>query len=160
MPPSHHWTRQQHQSPSRWFFAYRSIQSSLVLVTHLCLILSDPMGCVACQAPLSMEFSRREYWHGLPFPSPGDLPDSGIKPRSLALQADSLPSEPPGKPITYKHMHRQTCIDRDRHFPRLLLLNNNRIYLLVALYIRCFWWLFCFGYKHNFGDDFSIFIIC
>ena len=53
---------------------------------------------VARQVPLSMEFSRPEYWSGLPFPSPGDLPDPGIKPRSPALQADSLPSEPPGKP--------------------------------------------------------------
>jgi len=46
------------------------------------------------QAPLSMEFSRQEYWSGLPFPSPGDLPDTGIKPGSPALQADYLPSEP------------------------------------------------------------------
>ena len=53
---------------------------------------------VACQAPLSMGFSRQEYWSGLPFPSPGDLPDPGIEPRSPALQADDLPSEPPGKP--------------------------------------------------------------
>ena len=53
---------------------------------------------VACQAPLSMEFSRQQYWSGLPFPSLGDLPDLGIEPRSPALQADSLPSEPPGKP--------------------------------------------------------------
>jgi len=45
-----------------------------------------------------MEFSRPEYWNGLPFPSPGDLPNPGIKPRSPALQADSLPAEPPGKP--------------------------------------------------------------
>ena len=52
---------------------------------------------VACQASLSMEFSRQQYWSGLPFPSPGDLPDPGIKSRSPALQADSLPSEPPGK---------------------------------------------------------------
>ena len=52
---------------------------------------------VAYQAPLSMGFSRQEYWSGLPFPSPGDLPDSGIEPRSPALQADALPSEPPGK---------------------------------------------------------------
>ena len=44
-----------------------------------------------------MEFSRQDYWSGLPFPSPGDLSDPGIKPRSV-LQADSLPSEPPGKP--------------------------------------------------------------
>ena len=53
---------------------------------------------VAHQAPLSMEFSRQEYWSGLPFPSPGDLPDPGIEPGSLALQADSLLSEPSGKP--------------------------------------------------------------
>ena len=53
---------------------------------------------VACQGSLSMEFSRQEYWSGLPFPSPGDLSDSGIKPVSPALQADSLPSEPLGKP--------------------------------------------------------------
>ena len=45
-----------------------------------------------------MGFSRQEYWSGLPFPSPGDLPDPGIEPRSPALQADALPSEPPGKP--------------------------------------------------------------
>ena len=49
---------------------------------------------VAYQVPLSMGFSRQEYWSGLPFPSPGDLPNSGIKPRSPALQADALPSEP------------------------------------------------------------------
>ena len=54
---------------------------------------------VAHQAPLSMGFSRQEYWSGLPFPSPGDLPNPGIKPGSPALQADSLPSEPPCKPL-------------------------------------------------------------
>ena len=53
---------------------------------------------VALQAPLSMEFSRQEDWGGLPFPSPGDLPDRGIKSRTPALQADSLLSKPPGKP--------------------------------------------------------------
>ena len=47
--------------------------------------------------PLSMEFSRQEYWGELPFPSPGDFPNPGIEPRSPVLQADSLPSEPPGK---------------------------------------------------------------
>ena len=55
---------------------------------------------VAHQAPLSMGFSRQEYWSGLPFPSTGDLPDPEIKPRSPALQADSLSSRPPGKPKT------------------------------------------------------------
>ena len=52
---------------------------------------------VARQAALSMEFSRQEYWSGLPFPSAEDLPNPGIKPGSPALQADSLPSEPQGK---------------------------------------------------------------
>ena len=47
-----------------------------------------------------MGFSRQEYWSGLPFPSPGDLPDLGIEPRSPALQADALTSEPPGKPCS------------------------------------------------------------
>ena len=53
---------------------------------------------VICQTPLSMEFSRQEYWTGLPCPPPEDLPNPGIKPRSPILQADSLPSEPPAKP--------------------------------------------------------------
>ena len=51
---------------------------------------------VAYQATLSMGFSRQEYWSGLPFPSPGDLPDPGIEPGSPALQGDTLPSEPSG----------------------------------------------------------------
>ena len=54
---------------------------------------------VAPQAPLSMELSRQEYWSGFPCPSPGDVPDPGIEPRSPALQADASPSEPPGKPL-------------------------------------------------------------
>jgi len=54
---------------------------------------------VAYQAPPSMGFSRQEYWSGLPFPSPGDLPDPGIELRSPALQADSLTSENQGSPI-------------------------------------------------------------
>ena len=53
---------------------------------------------VAHQTPLSTGFSRQEYWIGLPFPSPGDLPDPGTKPRSPTLQADSLPTELGGKP--------------------------------------------------------------
>ena len=68
----------------------------------LCAVLSPSVvpdslpWTVACQAPLSLEFSRQEYWSGLPCPPPGDLPKPGIEPRPLALQADSLPSEPPG----------------------------------------------------------------
>ena len=68
-----------------------------VLVAQSCLIFVTPQ-TVAHQAALSVGFSRQEYWSGLPFPSPGDLPDPGIKPRSPTLQADSLPSELPGKP--------------------------------------------------------------
>ena len=54
---------------------------------------------VAYQAPPSMEFSRQEYWSGLPFSSPGDLPNPGIKPGSPELHADTLLSEPPEKPF-------------------------------------------------------------
>ena len=64
------------------------------LVTKSCPTLATPW-TVACQAPLSMGFSRQKYRSGLLFPPPGDLPHPGIKPRSLALQADSLSSEPP-----------------------------------------------------------------
>ena len=67
-------------------------------VAQLCTTLCDPMDCIANQASPSMGFSRQEYWSGLLFPSPGDLPDLGIEPRSLALQEDTLLSEPPGKP--------------------------------------------------------------
>ena len=66
-----------------------------VLASQLCVTLCD---LFAHQVPQSTEFSRQEYWRGLLFPTPGDLPNPGIKPRSSALQANSLPPEPPGKP--------------------------------------------------------------
>ena len=73
---------------------------------------------VAHQTPLSMEFSRQEYWSGLPFPSPGNFPDPGIKSGSPVLQADSLSSESPGDinniitidfdyPFLYSHIKNQ-----------------------------------------------------
>ena len=62
------------------------------LVIKLCPTLASPW-TVAHLAPLSMGFPRQGHWSGLPFPSPGDLPDRGIKPGSPALQADSLPAE-------------------------------------------------------------------
>ena len=68
-----------------------------------CSVISDSETpwTVACQAPLSMEFSRQEYWSGLPFPTPGDLPDPVMEPASLmspsAWQVGSLPLAPPGK---------------------------------------------------------------
>ena len=58
---------------------------------------------IAGQPPLSMEFSRQEYWSGLPLPSPGDLPNPGTEPRSPALKV-SLPSEPQGKPKSEKDL--------------------------------------------------------
>ena len=67
-----------------------------VLDAQLCPAVIPWM--IASQTPLSMGFSKQEYWSELPFPSPGDLPDPGIKPRFPALQADYLLSEPPGKP--------------------------------------------------------------
>ena len=60
--------------------------------------LCDPMDCSPPGSSIHEIFSRQEYWSGLPFPSPGDLPDPGIKPRSPALQADTLLFEPPGNP--------------------------------------------------------------
>ena len=72
------------------------------VVAKSCLTLATPW-TIARQAPLSMGFSMQEYWSGLPFPSPGDLPVPGIKLGFPALQADSLPSEPPGKPCNVQH---------------------------------------------------------
>ena len=75
---------------------FKAIKSKSSKLSHVQLFVTP--WTVARQAPLSMGFSRQEYWNGLPFPSPGDLPDLGIKPGSPALQEDSFPSEPPGKP--------------------------------------------------------------
>ena len=73
--------------------------STLVVVYSLsCVQLFTTPWITACQALLSMGFSRQEYWSGLPFPPPGDLPNSGIEPRSPALQADSLPTKLQGSP--------------------------------------------------------------
>ena len=69
----------------------------LCLGARSCPTLATPQ-TAAHQASLSMGFSRQEDWSGLPCPPPGDLPNPGIKLRSPALQVDSLPSEPPGKP--------------------------------------------------------------
>ena len=73
------------------------------------------------QVSLSMEFSRQEYWSGLPFPFPRDHPNPGIKPRSLALQADSLLSEPPGKPVLYSR------------FPLIIYFIHGRVHMSMLL---------------------------
>ena len=72
------------------------VYTVLCLVSHVQLFVAP--WTVARQTPLSTGFSRPEYWSGLPCPPPGDLPSPGVKPRSPALQADSLPPESPGKP--------------------------------------------------------------
>ena len=91
-----------------------SVSCVCVCVCVSCSVVSDSVTLltVACQSSLSVEFSRQEYWSGLPFPSPGDLPDPGIEPRSPALQAGfSLLSDPPGKAlwmssfVTYFRFH-------------------------------------------------------
>ena len=63
-----------------------------------CIRLFATLWTVAHLAPLFVGFSRQKYWSGLPFPPPGDLPNTGVKPRFPTLHVDSLPSEPPGKP--------------------------------------------------------------
>ena len=90
----------------------------LASVSHSAVFLFAIPWTVACQAPLSMGFSRQESWSGLPCPSPGDLPNPGIKSRSPTLQDDSLPTEPPGKQpyiyisnmFTYIYTHTHTHI--------------------------------------------------
>ena len=79
-----HWEKHNPTSMMRMYVCY--LLSSVLLCDP-----TDPLSC-----PPSMRFTRQEYWCGLPCPSPGDLPNPGIKPRSPAWQADALPSEPPG----------------------------------------------------------------
>ena len=82
--------------------------------------------------PLSMGFSRQEYWSGLPFPSPGDLPNPGIEPRSPALQADALSSEPPGKP-NLDNQPRQH-IKKQRHYVATKVRLVKDTVFLVVMY--------------------------
>ena len=90
------------------FFCLKAVELDAVLVYYSLLYCALPFSCVwlfvtlwtlAYHALLSMGFSRQEYRSGLPCPAPGDLPNTGIKPRSPTLQVDSLRSEPPGKSV-------------------------------------------------------------
>ena len=94
----------------------------VVLVAQSCPTLCNPMDC-SCQAPLSTEFFRQEYCGGWPFPSPGDLPNPGIKPRSPALQANSLPSEP----LMFKSINGISAPLKKRYQKRALSLAHVRI---------------------------------
>ena len=84
-----------------FFFSPNFSDSSMheCSVAHLCLTLWDPKGC-SPPGSMSMEFSRQDYWGGFPFPSPGDLPNSGIEPGSPALAGGFFTTEPPGKPVS------------------------------------------------------------
>ena len=81
--------------------------NSCCLVTKPCLTLLRPPWTIARQAPLSMGFPRKEYCSGLPFPSPGHLPDPGIEPTSPALAGGFFTTEPPGKPVESKDLEPQ-----------------------------------------------------
>ena len=117
-------TSKESSSPGALELARHSMKIRTALITRLevkeglsylapvvcvgCSVASDslqPHKTIALQAPLSMKFSRQEYWSGLLFPSPGYLPNPGIKAQSPALQADSLLSEPPGKFSTCTSLH-------------------------------------------------------
>ena len=83
-----------------WFLSLKPFLDSVICTLSRSVVSNAVTSwTVAHQAPLFMGFSRQEYWSGLPFPSPGDLPDPGIEPGSPSLQTDSLLSEPPGKPF-------------------------------------------------------------
>ena len=93
---------------------------------------------VAYQAPPSMGFSRQEYWSGLPFPSPGDLPNPGIEPKSEikpgspAFQADALTSEPPGKLTPWKTNLHSIFKSRDITLPTKVYLVKALVFLVVT----------------------------
>ena len=84
---------------------FNSVHACTESLSHVRLF--ETPWTVARQALLSLGFPRQEYWSGLPFPSPEDLPDPGIEPRSPAFQADTLTSEPPGKPMGVTKSHIQ-----------------------------------------------------
>ena len=89
---------------------------------------------MAHQAPLSMEFSRQEYWSGLPFSSPGVLPDPGIEPGSPALQADPLLTESPGEP--YSSLHKQYFV-RILHAWVIAVIIKSMMAMIQAWRINC-----------------------
>ena len=99
-----------------------------------CVRLFATPWTVAYQAPPSMGFSRQEYWRGLPFPSPGDLPDPGIKPGSPTLQADALPSEPPEKPLSEGGSENYICLVFKKYcvYLGMMCLNGGMQDLLVT----------------------------
>ena len=92
---------------------------------------------VAHQAPLSMRFPRRECWSGLPFPSPGDLPDSGIEPGSPTLQTDFIPPEPPGKPPMTSYTFSLSYFPSVMWYPSYYFLTISFMFYHIFLEIYC-----------------------
>ena len=104
----------------RWLFG--KISEEVKLLSHV-QFFATPW-TVAHQAPLSMGFSRQEYWSELPFPSLGDLPDPGMEPRSPALQASSLSSELPGKPPICCQFHFYECNKNNHRCAQRYMVDN------------------------------------
>ena len=127
----------------------------LVLVKSLSRVrLSATPWTVAYQAPPSMEFSRQEYWSGLPFPSPGYLPDPGIEPGSPTLQADALSSEPPGKPFLVLVCTNYRLLDV------LLKIEKIPFHLYYAEdFIMIRYWILA-NIFHAYWDDHNNFLLC
>ena len=134
------------------------------LVTHLCLTLCEPLDC-SPWAPLSVEFSRQEYWSGQPCPSPGALSDPGIKLGSPTLQADSLLSEPSGKPPYIRYIYIYVCM--------YIYITCQQLYVYICLSTTGFLYLHSFSVQraHNrilvnvfemvkviYSPDFSVFL--
>ena len=96
-----------------------------------CVWLFATPGMVTCQAPLSMRFPRQEYWKGLPFPLPGDLPNPGIEPKSptiLALQTDSLPLNQLGSPMSQQYILNKVSLNINTHKTRLCTYKLRKFY--------------------------------
>ena len=101
------------------------MEANLEKNTHVRIIAQSCLTLCAPQAPLSMGFSRQEYWSGLPFPSRGYLPNPGVKPRSPALQVDSLPSQTSGKPT--------------RDYIASCESSQNKRFVCMLRYFHCVW---------------------
>ena len=99
---------------------------------------------IACQAPLSMRFPRQKYWNGLPFSSPGDLPDPGMDPTSSVLQANSLPLSHQGSPKKYtvgsnKISTQDPCFTRPVLQPLSYRILWNEVYIMAIWYMWILW---------------------
>ena len=127
-----------------------------VLVSQLCLILCETMDCSPPGSSVH-GILQQEYWSGLPFPFPGGLPDPGIKPKSPALQADSLPPELQGSHLYFKIRTRlydssfkngqithQWCIYTKRKTFSTFSWESNMLYLSLAFWTSCFLGYYCF----------------